>query len=82
MSLRDRILQTLQDTVGSSAIADIADEESLLENGAIDSITMLQFANALGERFQVTVENDELMPENLDSIAAIRAYLRRKGVAE
>jgi acyl carrier protein len=38
-------------------------------------------ADALAARFNVVVEPDETMPENLDSVAALVNYVRRKGIA-
>jgi acyl carrier protein len=58
------------------------DSDSLLENGVIDSLGMLELVKVLDSRFHVSVEDEELSPENLDSIESLTAYLRRKGVEE
>jgi acyl carrier protein len=58
----------------------LGESDSLLENGLIDSLGMLELVKTLENRFQIRVADDELSPENFDSIEALTAYLRRKGV--
>jgi acyl carrier protein len=56
----------------------LGDDDSLLEAGIIDSTGILELINHLEERYGIKVNDDELMPENLDSITSICAYLGRK----
>jgi len=58
----------------------LADDDSLLEAGIIDSTGILELIGHLEGRFGIKVDDDELVPENLDTIAGIAAFLRRKGV--
>jgi acyl carrier protein len=53
-------------------------DESLMESGIVDSTGVLEVIAFLESSFHIRVENDELMPENLDSIANLTAFLRRK----
>jgi acyl carrier protein len=57
---------------------DLADGKSLLESGIIDSTGVLEVVAHLEKAYSVKVKNDELIPDNLDSIDAIVAYLDRK----
>jgi acyl carrier protein len=82
MSLRNRVVSMIQDTLCRGKEFKLQDSDSLLEYGVIDSLGMLELVKVLGSRFNVTVEDDELSPENLDSIESLTAYLRRKGVEE
>ena len=54
------------------------DDDSLLDAGVVDSTGVLEIITHLEGQYQITVENDELIPENLDSIANICAFLERK----
>jgi acyl carrier protein len=54
------------------------DGDSFLERGIIDSIGILQLVTFLQETFGITVQDEELLPDNLDSVDAVTAYLRRK----
>jgi acyl carrier protein len=60
---------------------DIAPDDSLLDNGIIDSTGVLELVSFLEGRYNVTVDDSEMVPENLDSIAAIVRFLQGKGVA-
>lgn len=55
-----------------------AAELSLLESGVIDSMGVLLLVTWLEQEFGFIVDDDEVLPENLDSIAAIDAFVARK----
>ncbi len=56
----------------------LSDEDSLLENGIMDSTGILELVAFLENTFAIQMSDAEIVPENLDSIAAIAAYLERK----
>ena len=56
----------------------LQDGASLLDQGIIDSTGVLELATHLESAHGIKVKDEELVPENLDSINAIAAYLERK----
>ncbi len=54
------------------------DETSFLDEGIIDSTGILELVNFLEEEFSIAVDDEELIPENLDSIKNVAAYLEQK----
>ena len=56
----------------------LENEESLLEAGIVDSTGILELINHIEDRYGIKVGDDELVPENLDSIFSIAAFLGRK----
>jgi len=56
----------------------LREETSFLESGTIDSTGILELVSFLEEKFGISVADDELVPENLDSIANVVAYLTKK----
>jgi acyl carrier protein len=56
----------------------LSDGASLLESGIIDSTGVIEVISFIEETFKVTVDDAEMIPENLDSIAKIDAYVSRK----
>jgi acyl carrier protein len=58
-----------------------ASNASLMEAGIIDSTGILELVGFLEDEFGITVADDELIPENLDSVDAIGSYLGRKQTA-
>ncbi|MDB5618240.1 acyl carrier protein [Tardiphaga sp.] len=53
-------------------------DTSLLDQGVIDSTGVLEVIGFIEETFGITVEDSELLPENLDSIEGIAQYVIRK----
>jgi acyl carrier protein len=56
----------------------LADNDSLLEAGIVDSTGILEIVAHIEERYGMKVDNDEMVPENLDTIANIGAFVKRK----
>ncbi|MCC7074837.1 MAG: acyl carrier protein [Deltaproteobacteria bacterium] len=56
----------------------LKDEDSLLDRGIIDSTGVLEVIGFLEETFAITVGDEEMLPENLDSVANISAFVARK----
>ena len=56
----------------------LRDIDSFLDNGIIDSTAVLELVAHIEETYEIQVEDEELIPENLDSIAAVTAYIQRK----
>ena len=58
----------------------LKDDTSFLEEGIIDSTGVLELVNFLEEEFSITVDDEELIPENLDSVNNVTAFLVGKMV--
>ena len=58
--------------------AALADDASLLDAGIVDSTGVLEVVTFLESDFGVTVEDAEIVPENVDSITRIASYVTRK----
>lgn len=51
---------------------------SLYEKGIIDSTGVLELVDFLEEKFEIKIEDEELVPDNLDSIKKIFIFIQRK----
>lgn len=58
--------------------SDFEDTVSFLEEGMIDSTGILELVGFIEEEFEITVDDEELVPENLDSLNNIASYLETK----
>ena len=76
--IKTQIRDFIKDNFFTDTIDNLTDEESLLENGIIDSTGVLELVTYLEESFEIAVEDDELIPENLDSIINISNYIQTK----
>jgi len=52
--------------------------DSFIEQGIIDSTGVLEIVQFLESRYGIVLGDDELVPENLDSIQKIGRFVRRK----
>jgi acyl carrier protein len=52
--------------------------DSLLEKGLIDSTGVLELVGFVQTRFGLTVEDEEIIPANLDSIYKVAQFIRHK----
>lgn len=56
----------------------LKNSDSFLEGGIIDSTGVLELVSHLEETYGIKVEDEELIPENLDSIANVSSFIQRK----
>lgn len=73
--VRRYILENFMFTDEDSALQD---GESLLDKGVIDSVGALEITQFIEETFGIKVKEDEMLPENLDSIDNIVGFVKRK----
>jgi acyl carrier protein len=57
---------------------ELDDEESLLDARIIDSLGILELVGYLEKTFAIEVADDDLSPENFDSIGALTRYVARR----
>ena len=53
-------------------------DDSLLGRGIVDSTGMLEIIMFIEEQLGVTVMDEEMVPENLDSVSRIAAFVESK----
>ena len=56
----------------------LKDDASLLEEGIIDSTGVLDLVMFIEETFSIRVADEELTPENLDSVDRLVAFVEKK----
>lgn len=56
----------------------LSESDSLLEKGIIDSTGVLELIAFIEETYTIKVKDEELIPENLDSITNVSDFIRRK----
>lgn len=57
---------------------DISNRELLLENGILDSLGILEVVSFVESEFKVAVDDEELQPENFESIHAMTVFVQEK----
>lgn len=59
----------------------LGSDDSFLQKNILDSTGMLEVIYFIEDEFAIKVQDEEMVPENLDSVNRIVAFLERKGVA-
>ncbi|VAX32129.1 Acyl carrier protein [hydrothermal vent metagenome] len=54
------------------------DDDSFLENGIIDSTGVLELVAFLEDKYHIGIEDEDLVPENLDSIINLVRFVKTK----
>lgn len=81
MDIKGKVRDFIHDnfTMGSVAIQ-FSDQDSFMDRHLVDSTGFLELVTYLEETFGIVVDDADMVPENLDSLAAIEAYVSRKTV--
>jgi acyl carrier protein len=53
-------------------------DTSLLDQGIVDSTGVLEIVSFLEQEFSIEVDDMEILPDNLDSLSKISAFVARK----
>lgn len=79
MTVEEQIRQYIADNfLFSDDGYQLSDDASFLEEGIVDSTGVLELVMFVEEIFNVTVEDEEIVPENFDSVSRLATYIRRK----
>ena len=78
MSVSERVKKFIQDNFYVSDPGQLAEGASLITGGLVDSTGMLEVIGFLESEFGIRVLDEEMVPDNLESIGQIAAYVARK----
>ncbi len=56
---------------------DLKDDTSFLEEGIIDSTGVLELIEFLEEEFDIAIDDEDMIPENLDSLNNLETFINR-----
>jgi acyl carrier protein len=56
----------------------IDEDTSFMESGIVDSTGILELIAFLQEQYHITIEDNEMLPQNLDSLSSISKYIKSK----
>jgi acyl carrier protein len=78
-SAKDQIREFIQkDLASAKGISSFSDNESLMDNGIIDSLGIFRLVAFLEETFRVRIGDEEITAENLKSVDAIEQLVLAK----
>jgi len=75
MDIRSEIRSFLKNSTPKGT--NFTDSDNLLMKGVIDSLRMLDLINFLEEKYRLKIDEDELMPENFESVEAMARFVEK-----
>lgn len=69
----------LDDITQGKGIESLASDEDLLEKGILDSHGLMEVIGFLEGRYGIAIGDEDLVPENFQSLDRIEAFVRAKG---
>ena len=81
MDTAEKVRQFIKDNFYAAGASEFDDNASLLDLGIVDSTGILEVVAYLEDEFGITVDDAEMLPENLDSIGNIVSFVGRKTAA-
>jgi len=73
-----RVMTYIQENLFLGPCDDLDRNSSLIEMGVLDSTAALELAAFLEREFSVVIADEELSPDNLDSLERIGRFVKRK----
>ena len=73
--MREAIREFLTENGAGGDVTTLGDDDSLLDAGVIDSLAMVDLISHLERQFDVVIDEDDMTPENFDSVSAIVRYV-------
>jgi acyl carrier protein len=82
MSIENKIRAYVAENFLFGDAGQLGVDDSFLDKGIIDSTGILEIVMFLEEQFGIKVADNEMLPENLDSIGNIARFIGKKGGAQ
>ena len=68
----------VEEIIAENTNGDFGEEQSLLENGIIDSLGIMKLLDYFEEEFEINIDGDEILPENFENLLAISKLVQSK----
>ncbi len=79
MSSEDKIRRfILENYLVTDDQSELNNDDSFLDQGILDSTGILEIIFFIEDEFGIKIKDDEMVPENLDSVNRIVAFIERK----
>lgn len=76
--IRNNLRDFIADTFLFGDKSKLADADSFMQKGIIDSTGVLELANFVESEYSFSIADNEMIPDNLDSIANLSKFIMHK----
>ncbi len=77
-SIRPRLRDYIMAHFPVAREQELSDDDSLLQSGAVDSMSILDVVLFLEQEFDLTLEDEDLQPEHFESITTLARLVESK----
>lgn len=78
MEIKEQVRTFVRSNFYVPDAVNLSDGASLLDQGIIDSTGVLELVTFIEDRFGIAIDDAEMVPQNLDSVDSIAAFVGRK----
>ena len=78
MSIKEDIRRFIVENFLFGEEGTLSNDSSFVKEGIVDSTGILQLVAFVQEQYLIAVEDEELIPENLDSVSRVAAFIEGK----
>ncbi len=78
MNVQQQVRQFIIENFYVTDASELTDDASLIQGGWIDSTGMLELISFIEEEYGIRIDDTEMIPDHLDGIARIAAFVERK----
>jgi acyl carrier protein len=76
--LKSKIMAFIADSFIKDSGIQIEEGTSFLEKGIIDSTGVMELVSFLEETFEITMDDEEIIPDNFDSLEKLVTFVENK----
>ena len=76
--MKEEIRQYLLSNSAAGGVETLSDDESLLDAGVIDSVAMVGLISHLEKTYGISIDEDDMIPENFETVDVITQYVSSK----
>lgn len=77
-TIKSQLHEFIQEIADTKGVSSFSDQESLTENGVIDSLSIFRLVSFLEERFGVRIGDEEINYDNLQTVETIEQLVVSK----
>jgi acyl carrier protein len=78
MDIESAVERFLIDEILFGSRSSIAPDESLTSSGILDSLGLLRLISHLESQYSITLEGDEMVPDNFETLKSIKDLVESK----
>ncbi len=75
---KDQIRQFILQSAQRKGVSTLGDDESLSQNGVMDSLVIFRLVSFLEDTFNIRVADEEIVDENFQSVNGIEKFVESK----